>query len=164
MHATIKSIEDLRQLSASDLEKEANIVLYGRPLVLEEALERQVIQRLYVPRNLNRPLVYREPKPPGTMNRNSPILKLHVCNDCGKPKHYSSGQFCQFCFSLRVRMRFYEKQQGAIWLESQFGGGGFGEFVEGQQSQQRIGITMPVTEWWDDTDEGKLRYLANLKW
>lgn len=64
IHAKVSSLDDLRQMSAERLEEQANLMLYGTPKVLEAAMEREIFRRLYVPRNLNKPLIYVRPKIP----------------------------------------------------------------------------------------------------
>lgn len=149
MHLKIRSVSELRQLTPADLEREANMVLYGHRDILDEALDRQIFKRLYIPRNLNKGLVYVVPK--------STFLKIPLkCCDCGRPRSYFSGKRCKFCYLLIGRMKFYEAQAGAAWLDDQM----FGGFEGGNH----VGIAMPVTEWWDDTDMPTYRYIGNAKW
>jgi hypothetical protein len=88
MHLKVKSVDDLARLSREDLEREANVILYGEPNMLEEAMERQIFRRLYIPRNLNRPLVYVAPKvieleSAGSTNPQALRKMPHLCTMVG---------------------------------------------------------------------------------
>lgn len=157
VHERIKSADDLRALSRDGLEQEANLILYGTPMIVEEAMERQIFRCLYVPRNLNRELVYVEPKHTVfKYTRDGLPGYQKICVKCDRPMNRYSGTMCRFCYLLKSRLRFYEAQQGAVWLEGQMYGGWEGE--------GRVGIQMPQTEWWDDTEMPTYRYIGNAKW
>lgn len=129
----VASMDDLLRMSPQELGDQASIILSGEEGLLDEACDREIIRRLYIPRNLNRPLVYQTPKSDAWL---SPSMKQHcLCCECGRPRSYGSGRRCKFCYLLGVRLKFYEASEGAAWLE-----------------YQARGIVMPETEWWDDSD------------
>lgn len=160
IHAKIKSADDLVGVSKDALERQANLMLYGTPLVLEDAMERQIFRTLYVPRNLNKPLVYQLPKKPKSTSIHNAWLKQSLCIDCGRPRHYNGASRCKFCYLLRSRLKFYEAHQGASWIESQV----YGAMQNAYEGEQRVGVVMPVTEWWDDSDMPAYRYIASAQW
>ncbi len=142
----IGSVRDLVGLSPHELLRHANVLLYGHPDILEEAEEREIIRRLYIPRNLNKPLAYRSPKSEGWVS--SALKPSYICRDCGRPRSYGSSGQCRYCYILAGRLLFYEASEGAAWLE-----------------YQAKGVVMPETEWWDDSDiPATPKRLAPVQW
>lgn len=139
----VYSTNDLIRMRPNELEQQANLLLYGSSHVVEEAFEREIFKALYIPRNLNRPLVYVPPKQSIYFCRAEKLVVDCRCEDCGRPRHINSGRRCRYCYLLTSRMKFYEGQEGAIWLDSQTKG----SWENGQQ----VGVQMPITEWWDES-------------
>jgi len=145
----IKNVDDLYACRPSELEEQANILLYGHPHIIEEAMDRQIFSRyLYLPRNLSEPLIYTVPK-----QRRWQL----ACKDCGRLRCDGSGQRCSFCWRLQARLKYFEKREGLAYWISQMEGG--------WENGSKVGITMPVTEWWDDRDiPARPKRLALVDW
>ena len=149
----ISAVKDLQKMSSEKLEEQANILLYGVPLVLEEACQRQIFRRwLYVPRNIKTALIKVEPK---TFRLTRERL---FCEDCGWPRSRLSGKLCRFCYIKNARLKYFELRENVSDWESRFYGGR-------DEYGGHTGITMPTTEWWDDSDIPAVpKRLAKVDW
>jgi hypothetical protein len=125
----VGSVEDLAKMGTEELEEQANIILYGNPYIIEEAMEREIFRfRIYIPSG--RPIVR------STLKCNyRPWQRKFFCVRCGEPRSSGSGGLCLFCYRLCAAKRYLERVEMAEYWE-----------------RQARGVAMPDTEWWDDSD------------
>lgn len=143
---------DLSKMTSSELERQANILLYGHSDLTSPGTDGEIIElfrrKIYTPSLSS--VAYECPL------TSYQTFQISYCDDCKRPRSYFSGRFCRECYrmkarerfeteSLRVNARLEEQKEGAAWLESQRGGA----FTD---DGLKCAITMPETEWWSDTD------------
>lgn len=144
----ITSVDDLYNCKPDELERQANLLLYGRSDILEEAMEKQIFYQMYIPRNLTTAIDYELPKW---------IRMKLICVNCGRVRSDGSGQLCRYCYVLRTRLRFYDAREGYFHWDN--------HLRRGWENGERVGVVLPTTEWWDERDlPAKPRRIAFVTW
>lgn len=165
-HFQIGTVGDLVDVAARrELERQAEFILSGAPKVREQAVDYGIFSlgRLRKPKELDEPLEYRQPLISARRCREAGKIISRACIECGRPMDYLSAARCRFCYRVAARLRYYEIREVRTGVVEREQKTTRGMWEDRGDDSVRVQIVMPETEWWDETDEGLVRF-ARVSW
>lgn len=162
----IGSVGDLVDVAARrELERQADFILTGAPRLRDEAEDADIFSlgRLRKPKDIDQELLYKAPKVSTRFSRYHGRIFAATCTECRRPMSHYSGSRCRFCYRVSARLRYYKVREVRAGVADQQEQITRGMWSNAGDYSERTQITMPTTEWWDETDEGMVRF-ARVHW
>jgi hypothetical protein len=136
-HKLLLNERRLNNLTPEQLERQANLLLYGTDTLVELDNLDSLSWRFYTPSQ--KPIIYVKPK--YTID----FGMILTCKMCGKERSRFSAGHCSECYRTMARDKYVESRDG---MDDLRGGGTATNYKTGTVDL----VVMPQTEWWDDTD------------